>query len=66
MEYDEATGKVKGLWGYQYGTIQATPALTNARKLEKERLLELNEKAYNAAKEVTEAQFEYGKYMSSK
>ena len=67
MEYDEATGKVKGLWVLdQYGTIQATPALTNARKLEKERLLELNEKAYNAAKEVTEAQFEYGKYMSSK
>ncbi len=68
MEYDEATGKVKGLWVLdQYGTIQDTPALTNARKLEKERLLELNEKAaYNAAKEVTEAQFKYGKYMSSK
>ena len=67
MEYDEATGKVKGLWVLdQYGTIQDTPALTNARKLEKERLLDLNEKAYNAAKEVKEAQFEYGKYMSSK
>ena len=34
MEYDEATGKVKGLWVLdQYDTIQATPALANARKL---------------------------------
>ena len=42
-----------------------SPALTKTRKFEKQGSLELSERAYNDAKKAAEAQFEYGKYMSS-